>query len=204
MVRQRRVTVFMSADTNFLTYRQVPFDIKRFRLNLHKAKLPIQPYFLSVYEGEAQERETIKDMKVMESNQAAEVDENVQKIHRGQDTKTARQKITFSMDDVRSNRKSKEEKERKRKSDSESKKKGAKIIAVLLVLLLISFGGVYAWLKLKEKDQSPVDVVNKVPDKLKEEMKKTVIIQNEKEDMHLYLDAVKKTENLQSSKRFSR
>ena len=182
------------ADTRYLTYKQVPFDVQKFRRSLHKAQLPIQPYFLSVYEGKANESETIKDMRVMESNQAAEIEDSIQMIDRGSDAKTSRQKITFSLDDVRSSRKSKEEKLRKQKSETESKKKGLKIFMFLALILLLSAGGLFVWLKMQQEsapEVKPQTVKNEISDKLKEEMKEAVIIQEDSEDLVLDLNSLK-------------
>lgn len=186
------------ADTKHLRYRQVEFDVAKFKRNLLKAQLPIQPFFLSVYEGAAKEGRTIKDMEVMESNQAVDIGNSVQRINRNSDEKTSRQKITFSLDDVRSSKKAKEEKRRKRKSESESKKKGLKIFAILLVLLLLSGGAVFLWLKMKAGAQvDPVNLADNdqsVP--LNDQPKEKVIIQNDSEDIFLPLDAMTKNEHL--------
>ena len=187
------------ADTQFLTYKQVPFNVDRFKRNLLKAKLPIQPYFLSVYEGLAQETETIKDMRVMESNQAATASGKIERIRMGSDTKTARQKITFSLDDVRSSQKNKETKEKKKSSNAKARKKGITAFFILLMLLGLSFGGFIIWKKMQTNPVEPEKekIVNKPSEKLIESMKEITVVQKDSEDLVLNLDSVKTTGDLE-------
>ena len=181
------------ADTQFLTYRQVPFNVDSFKRNLLKAQLPIQPYFLSVYEGLAQETETIKDMRVMEKNLAATASGTIEKIRKGSDTKTARQKITFSLDDVRSSQKNKETKEKKKSSDAKARKKGMIVVMILFLLLGLSFGGFTVWKKMQSEpvETEKEKIVNRPSEKLVESMKEITVVQKETEDLVLNLDAAK-------------
>lgn len=179
------------ADKNFLTYRQVPFDIKSFKKSLQKVRLPIKPFFLSVYEGAAKEGRTIKDMALMEGHETSELPEHVQRIDRGQDVKTARQKVTFSLDDVRSSRKSRTNKAEKIKSDEESRKKGLKIFLAVAVFLLLGCGAFLFWKNVQEDTGTPVPVpiISEVSDKAQ-----PVIVQKTGGDLVLYPDAMKKPE----------
>ena len=184
------------ADKNYITYRQVPFDIKGFRRNLLKAELPIQPYFLSVYDGSEKEGQTIKDMAVMEGNEAQEASAETHKIHRGQDVKTSRQKVSFSLDDVQSSKKSKAAKEKKKKSEKESKRKGLKVMLSLLLITVLGAGGFFIWEKLKDSSGSNTsgDTANKPGGTSEKSQEQSVVIQKPGTDIMFYLDTMKKPE----------
>ena len=181
------------ADTGYLEYKQVPFDLKAFRKNLLRAKLPIKPYFISVYEGAKKEGQTIKDMAVMEGSEAAETSSNVQRIKSGADVKTSRQKVTFSLDDVRSSKKSKEEKKRRKKSEEEAKKKGLKIFLTLLLVLSLGGGGFLLWHKLKtdSENRKHDELAKKAPVQKKKD-EQPVLVQRKNEDLYLALADMKK------------
>ena len=176
-------------DVSMIKYRQVPFDIEKFRSNLLKAQLPVNPFFIRVYDGQQGETETIKDMKVMENNQTTEASPAAQRVIKvGDDVKKKRKQLTFSLDDVRHTRHFKAQEATRREAEAVQKKKGKVVVISLVVALLAVFGIVIAVFKSKQPDSTPGGdkIVNEVPDFIKEDVE--VINQQDGKDLVLTLD----------------
>ncbi|MCM8540859.1 MAG: metallophosphoesterase family protein, partial [Lentisphaeraceae bacterium] len=159
-------------DSSMIKFRQVPFDIDQFRLNLKNVKLPVNPFFIRVYDGLQSETETIKDMKVMESNQTTEATGNSQRVIRvGEDVKTRRKKLNFSMDDVRSTRHLKVQEATRREAETQAKKKGKAVVFILIAALMVVFVIVIAVVKSNQKvDNTANRIVNEAPDSIKNQV----------------------------------
>ena len=172
-------------DASMIKFRQVPFDIEKFRQNLKAVKLPVNPFFIRVYDGQQSEMETIKDMKVMESNQTTEATGNSQRIIRvGEDVKTRRKKLNFSMDDLRSTRHLKMQEASRREAETQAKKKGKTVVIGLLVALLVVFGIVIGVVKSGQSDdQVASSVVNPPPESAKKKV--DTVIQEDGKDLVL-------------------
>ena len=175
-------------ESSMIKFRQVPFDIEKFRANLERAQLPVNPFFLRVYDGQQAETETIKDMQVMESNQTTEASPAAQRIIRvGEDVKTRRKKLNFSLDE-RSTRHFKAQEATRKEAEAKNKKKGkavvlslvAALIAVFLVVIIVVKSG------KKEEDVNNNKIVNDAPDFVKEEV--VVIKQNSNNELLLPID----------------
>ena len=132
--------------------------------------MPVDPFFLKVYDGQQAETETIKDMQVMETNQATEASSSTNRVIRiGEDVKTRRKKLTFSMDDVMQTRQFKAQEVNRREAEAKTKKKGNAIIISLVIALLLVFGIIILVFKSKQADKPVNDpVVNQAPDFIKE------------------------------------
>jgi len=177
-------------DQKMVKFRQVPFDIEGFRNNLLNAQLPVNPFFIRVYDGQQGETETIKDMKVMANNQTTEASPSAQRVIKvGDDVKKRRKKLNFSMDDVRQTRHFKAQEATRREAEAVQKKKGKTVVIALVVALFVVFGIVIAVVKSNQPTTNNNDVVNQVPDYIKEDV--VVINQEKGKDLVLAVDKAK-------------
>ena len=179
-------------DTSMVKFRQVPFDIEKFRDNLLRAQLPVNPFFMRVYDGQQGETETIKDMKVMANNQTTEASPGAQRIIKvGDDVKKKRKQLTFSMDDVMQTRHFKAQEATRREAEAVHKKKGKTIVISLLCALLAVFGIVIAIVKSGQPDPDTSASGGKKNVPVPIEEKFDIVSQGSGKDLQLNLDKAK-------------
>ena len=151
--------VIYDHDLRKVIFRQVPFDIQRFRRNLLASGLPTTPFFLRVADGQMQETQTLKDMIV--SDKA--VKDNSPGIARigSQTQPQAGRKLNFAASSTSS--RYQVAKEQKAAIAAPSSKKGLYIGAGLVGLAALAIGGMMIAPSGDAPTPAPIAVNNASP-----------------------------------------